>query len=103
VYKTADEFINAAPPEIRESLRSGLVLNAERKVNLIQSILTNSVQGTWTEDELKGMDTVMLEKLSKTYPAPVDYSVNGQTKFSLQTNTAEMMFPAGVKVTPNKV
>jgi hypothetical protein len=102
VYKTVDEFLNAAPEEIRESLRSGLVLNAERKANLIQSILANSAKDSWTEDELKGMDTGMLEKLSKTYPAPVNYSANGQQAFSLQTNTAEMMFPAGVNVTPKK-
>jgi hypothetical protein len=101
VYKTAEEFINAAPVEIQESLRSGLVLNAERKTNLIQSILTNSAKDSWTEDELKGMDTGMLEKLSKTYPAPVNYGANGQQAFSLQTNTSEMMFPAGVNV-PSK-
>jgi hypothetical protein len=102
VYKTAEEFINAAPKDIQESLRSGLVLNAERKANLVQSILANSAKDSWTEDELKGMDTGMLEKLSKTYPAPVNYGANGQQAFSLQTNTSEMMFPAGVNVTPKK-
>jgi hypothetical protein len=96
VYKTVDEFLQAAPEEIRDSLRTGLVLNEERRTNLVQSILTNSVQGTWNEDELKGKNTAELEKLSRSYPAPVNYSGLGN-KPAVQVNTADLVLPIGVK------
>lgn len=96
VYKTVDEFLNAAPEEIRDSLRTGLVLNEERRETLVQSILTNSVQGTWSEEELKGKATAELEKLSRSYPAPVNYSGMGN-KPTVQVNTADLVLPIGVK------
>lgn len=96
VYKTVDEFLNAAPEEIRDSLLTGLVLNEERRETLVQSILANSVQGTWSEDELKGKNTAELEKLSRSYPAPVNYSGMGN-KPAVQVNTADLVLPIGVK------
>lgn len=97
VYKTTEEFLNAAPEEIRDSLRSGLVLNEERRVNLIQSILTNSVKDTWTEDELKAMGTPQLEKLSKSYPGVTTYVGNSQRKTVITPTAKEdLLLPNGV-------
>jgi hypothetical protein len=98
VYKTVDEFLQAVPDEnLRDSLRTGLVLNQERRDNLIQSILTNSVKDTWNEDELKEKNTVDLEKLSRSYPAPVNYSGLGN-KPAPQVNVSELVLPNGVTV-----
>jgi hypothetical protein len=98
VYKTVDEFLNAVPDEnLRDSLRTGLVLNEERRTNLVQSILVNSVQGTWTEDELKGKNTAELEKLSRSYPTPVNYAGLGN-KPAPQVNTADLVLPLGVTI-----
>jgi hypothetical protein len=98
VYKTVDEFLNAVPDEnLRDSLRTGLVLNEERRTNLVQSILVNSVQGTWSEDELKGKNTAELEKLSRSYPTPVNYAGLGN-KPAPQVNTADLVLPLGVTI-----
>jgi hypothetical protein len=100
VYKTTDEFLEAAPEAIRDSLRAGLVLNEERRNALVQSILTNSVKDTWNEDELKGMNTEQLEKLNRSYPQAVTYVGNSQRRTPVVNTTAseDLLLPNGVQI-----
>lgn len=75
--KTADDFINLAPKDVQDSLRTGLQLNAERKEILVQSILDRAVKDSWTKEELEAYPVTMLEKFNKQFKNPVDYSING--------------------------
>lgn len=71
--KTTEEYLEGLPEEVRESVQTGLRLNAEKRSNLIKTIVDNSNEGVWNEEELKKQDTSMLEKLAKSV-SKVDYS-----------------------------
>jgi len=97
--KTAEDFLSIVPSELQDQFRSGLVLHKEHRTELIQLILNRSEQGVWTEAELEVQDTSMLEKLSKQFKTPVNYTGQGAGRVP-QTNAgqkvAPLMPPAGM-------
>jgi hypothetical protein len=54
-----------------------LALHEAHRAELVKCVLDNSVEGAWTEKELKAFDTKMLEKLNKQFKPAVDYSAQG--------------------------
>jgi hypothetical protein len=78
-------------------LKSGLQLNQERRATLIQSIIANSVEGVWTEDELKGQTMDMLEKLSRQFPQANYVGQSAGSNFSANQSTVAPMLPDDVK------
>jgi hypothetical protein len=95
--KTVDDYIALAPREVGEMLKSGLQLNQERRATLIQSIIANSVEGVWTEDELKGQTMDMLEKLSRQFPQANYVGQSAGSNFSANKSTVAPMLPDDVK------
>lgn len=75
VVKTADEYLEAAPAEVRSVLSEGLRLQRERKAHFIKALTENPRNG-FSEDDLGAMDTQMLERMAKLADLP-DYSAQG--------------------------
>jgi hypothetical protein len=87
--KTTDEYLESLPKDVRESVQTGLRLNAEKRSNLIKTILDNSNEGVWSEEDLKKQDTSMLEKLAKSV-SKVDYSgMAAHTEIEMVDNDQE--------------
>jgi hypothetical protein len=61
---SAQEYIEQAPPEVREVLETSMRVHAERKNELIQGILKAN-KDAFSEDELKAQSLPQLEKLAK--------------------------------------
>lgn len=94
--KTAEEFINAAPEEMRESLKHGLTLHKEKRTALIDGIVANS---EFEKDELAAYDITMLEKLHRS-TAKKDYSVVGRSIQANEVNDVDvddLLPPIGVE------
>jgi hypothetical protein len=75
--QTAEEYIQNAPPEIRESLEMGLATLSEQKARLIESILANE-RNTFTKEHLETMKLEMLQHMAQL-AAPVANEAQGQT------------------------
>ena len=95
--KTADDYINHAPKDIRDSLKAGMQLNADRRVALVQFILDNAEQDSWIKEDLEVLDSAMLERLRKQFKTPVSYvGQNAQTEIT--DNAVPPMKPGGLEV-----
>ena len=92
-----EDLIALAPDAYKEQFQDGLRLYKERREGLIQKIQTNTAEGTWEKDELEKMDTAMLEKLSKSIPAPVDYSANGSPAEKPKEGQEDVILPLSVQ------
>ncbi|MFP4018068.1 MAG: DUF2213 domain-containing protein [Bacteroidales bacterium] len=91
----AIEFLKANPPkeeevlellsdEAKEAHKQGVQLYQEKKDKMVKAITANS--SAWTEEELKGMDFSLLEKISKSVKPDANYSGQGAGG-ELETNT----------------
>jgi len=87
-----EEFLDLMPAEMRDQMRSGLALHQNRRNELISAIQTNA-KDVWTEDSLKSMDMDMLERISRSTKAPVDYSANGGTPPQVNVGSEEVLMP----------
>lgn len=74
--QTAEGFIANAPGEIREVLSAGLAMHRAKKNALVKALLANK-RNSFSEEELRAMDVVALEKLDKLAKADADYSGSG--------------------------
>lgn len=95
--QTEDDFLNLMPTGMKEKFNAGLALHTEKRKNLVETIIANSVKDTWVETDLTVMTDSMLEKIAKN-TVKADYSGN----VSVTTNAAtkdepEVMLPYGVK------
>lgn len=101
--KGQDDFINLMPTNMQEQTRSALRLFQERKESLIESILTNTEDGTWTKEELGVYEVEKLEKIAKTAgvkqtTSPFNYS-GMAAGTSIQDNAKDdvpLMAPVGI-------
>ena len=101
--KTPEDFINLAPAEMQDQMRSGLRLHKAHRDGLVKTIMANAQKDSFTEAELLTMETGMLEKIKASLPVPVDYSANGGGGTPINTNSgAPLLLPPGVKETPAK-
>jgi len=96
--QTFEDFLALASDEVKEIMEKGAVLYAEHRSELISNILENAEKGVWTEDELKGFNTDMLEKLSKQFKSVTSYAgqAAGGNPPVVQTNSNEKLLPLGV-------
>lgn len=98
---TFEAFLEIAPDGIKEVMQKGAELYAQHRTELISNIMANAEQGAWTEDELKGFDTTMLEKLNRQFKPTVDYSGQAAGNAALNTQSNEQgpkekLLPLGV-------
>jgi hypothetical protein len=78
---SVEDYIASAPPAIREVLRSQMAANSERKDRLVKGLLSTN-RCSFTESELRGMETTTLERISalaqvESAPLAADYSGRG--------------------------
>lgn len=113
--KTTDDFLKLLPAEMQEQMKSGLQLHQAHKAQLVDTIVNNTAEGTWSKDELKGMDMSMLEKISKSVTPTTEtqgqvdgftgnYSGLGNPPAPVANSSDEDVFmaPAGVKIGEEK-
>lgn len=70
--QSADEYINSAPPGVREALQSAMRTHEAQKANVIKA-LAETKRCSFSDAELKGMNLEQLEKLAQLAAVP-DYS-----------------------------
>ena len=79
---TINQYLDQAPPEVRQVLESGLRMHQQRTDALVAQITANSAN-EFTEDELRAMDMKTLERTSKlagsNVPAPAANNYVGQS------------------------
>lgn len=66
---TTEQFLASAPPEIQEVLNEGIALRNQQHGSLVSALKANE-SCDYTEDELKAMSVVNLEKLAKLANVP---------------------------------
>jgi hypothetical protein len=98
---SADEFKALMPAEMKEQMESGLRLHQAHRNDLIAKITVNSK--SFTEDELKEMPLVQLEKTASLIATPIaDFSGLGGGSASLNTNAqiteSDVLLPCGVEL-----
>lgn len=74
--KTAEEFIEDAPEEVKEMLANGLKLQKEQKGLVIKELTANK-RCRFTEDQLKAKSLDELKTLADLAQVEVDFSGNG--------------------------
>jgi hypothetical protein len=102
--KTPEDFLKVVPAGMRDQLQSGLELQANTKTKMVDGIIANTEEGTWTKEELEAMPFNSVAKIYKTCKATedvgtvVDYSAMGG---GIQNNNSEeqveVMAPMGVE------
>lgn len=95
--KDEESWINVMPKSMQEQTRSALKLHADHKKSLVQSIIANTEQGTWTEDELSTYEVEKLEKIAKTAKAT---QTSQQVNYSGLNAGADLHANATVEVAP---
>ena len=103
-----EDYTAIMPADLKSQVDSAMTLRKERRTELIQSIQTNSDEGTWGDEELQDMSCEMLNKLNKSITKGkkdiVDYSAMGAGGESKPNNNnegteePEGLYPAGVDV-----
>lgn len=73
--QTAEEYINAAPAGMRDSLRRGYDRDQALHTNLVDGLLANN-RCKFSKEELQAMDLTGLERIAELAQVPVDYRAN---------------------------
>ncbi len=91
---TVKEYVETAPPEIREVLNNSMSLFAEEKTKLVDGILANKNHG-FTKEDLQNKPLGELRNLARLAgmdaPAPRIANYGGQASISQNTETEEPM------------
>lgn len=92
---TAQEYLAAAPAEIREALESGMRMHENHKATLIQSLLKAGARCKFNEQQLRSFDVPMLENLVELARVPTYDGVGGsggmrQHAQEIQVNAADL-------------
>ena len=97
-FNTSESFMELAPDELKEQLRSGLRLHQEARARMVKSILDNTSEGIWKEDNLKGMEIETLERIFKSVVnnSEADYSLLGEAPV-VNTNEQEPLLTPFLK------
>ena len=95
--KTPEKFINLLPAEMQDQMRSGLKLHQEKKAELIKTITDHAKdkEGFYTEDDLKAMSMIDLQRLASMIPVKADYSLNANP--TIHENEVEPLGFPGVE------
>ena len=93
-----DKALEVLPADVKARVQLGLKVYDEQRTGLIKEIQANTGD-TWSEDELKGMDLEVLNKIHKSVQPKGDYSGQGR---SVQVNqgeeSPEALYPGGIAV-----
>lgn len=84
--QTLEEYVNAAPPEVRETLQRSVARDKEVKADLVKELLANK-RCPFTQEQLAAKPISELEALAKLADVKVDYS--GRSGGPVQANQEE--------------
>ena len=100
--KKPEDFLNLMPDEMQDQMNSGLKLHREKRQSMITEIQSNSSH--FGEDELKGMDNDMLEKIYKSVIPQGNYAPFGSPGFNSKQEEGndEKLLPGNVQVKEGK-
>jgi len=103
--KAEEDYIALMPTVMQEQMRSALKVNSDHKQSLIDGIITNTEEGTWTKEELAVYEVAKLEKIAKTanvrpQSLQVNYAGAAAGMLTVQNNEQSgipLLEPAGIK------
>lgn len=72
---SADEFLQAAPPEIRTVLQSGLTLHKNQREQVLKALEANP-RNQFSKEQLAGMDLDTLKRLAALAQTEVSFAAN---------------------------
>ena len=97
-----EELVKLLPEDVQTNLAAMETARVENRNKVIDNIIANSGEGTWTKEDLSVMECVTLEKLEKSV-SPNDYSgMPIEKKPIVNTTEVAPMLPAGVKANEEK-
>lgn len=82
---TVDEYINSAPPEMREVLKASHSLHQQKRQELVD-VITNNSRNKFSAEQLKGMEMSTLENLAAIADSTGDYSGAGAGNLRYQAS-----------------
>lgn len=94
---TFEELLAKAPAEYQDNFKTGMAIYEKQKNDVMDSIITNSPEGTWTKEELTGMEMATLQKMDASIVKPVNYVAQAVKGASVSTNQ-EVLTPTGVEI-----
>jgi len=104
---SVNEYMESLPEEIREQVTYGLALHADKRVQLKQTIIANSVKDVWNDASLEPFSTDVLQKMASAFkPQPslqgnlnyAGYGGNSLPKQTVQVNENDILLPAGIEL-----
>lgn len=73
--KKSEDYVALMPESMREKVEEGIKLYEKHRDDMVKVIVANTSE--WEEKELEGMETSMLEKLTKTVTSKKNYAGAG--------------------------
>ncbi len=92
---TYDELVKSASPEVQEAIKHGQRVLANTKKSLIDTIKTNE-SNQFSDEDLKGFDVDMLQKLAESVPVKKDLKTNFGLKNNSDSTDEEDVAPLGM-------
>lgn len=94
--KQPEDILELAPDTMKEALKEGLKLHAEKRETFISTI--TSYSEAFTKEELESKSMAELEKLVSLIPKKAVYAVKGVGNNNDVTVNEEVLLPPGVEV-----
>ena len=95
--KTPEDYLALMPDSMKAQMQEGLRLYTDKRDQQVKHIMDNTGE-TWSEDELKAMPDLQLEKLTKSVKAPADYSAMKTNKEEPKITEHDVLLPMGVEL-----
>ncbi len=89
---TAEEYIQKAPPEVREPMEQMLSAHNAQKDELVKSLVANK-SNKFSEEYLKGQSLEVLRNMAELAQVEVDYSLKGNLSTSKKDDETEVPKP----------
>lgn len=99
--KSPEDFIALLPEGMQDQMKSGLQLHQAKRTEMITAIQDN-VKDTWTDDDLKGMNTETLTKVYKSVGTKVNYVPMGANETQVNSSTVAPLGPAEASIVTKK-
>lgn len=100
--QTPDKFIELAPEEVQDQLKSGLNLHRKQRQDMVKKIVNNAGDNGFTEEELKVMSTDQLRKMVNMIPEQGNYVGNGSGPAPVDNSARTPMMPGGMEPQNNE-
>lgn len=103
VSMTDEEYLGLLPTETQDKVKYGMTAYEAQKTSMVDRIIANTAEGTWTKEELTAMPIETLTKVSNTIKVvedvpPMNFSLFGLNKQQTPApvNNASQVEPLGL-------